>query len=357
MIKHCNDDFATAKERMNYFKNKFDYSTTCSPSLKEYDEIIEISDKFRPGLSEFILNTKKLTIKVHLLYCFINEVTPHSNMKFFKFDENINRITENISLKEFAYRHRPRGHETNRFSLSKLYETNLDLKYPKLIKYSCTKINIILNRIMAKHTNCIICSNPFRVRHSGHKLCSNECFRKHRSIIQIGSNNTIHRQSEETRKRVALEQSKRMVQKIQSGEFTPHVTNSWANSKVNLKEFGIYFRSSWEAYFYVKTNKNNITLEYEKTRILYYDSELNKVRNYIVDFTDNKNKIIFEIKPNRCKQTQNVRDKEKAAVSWAVKNGYTFTFISDDWFFENYDSELLSEIDNHKITKGMKQFK
>lgn len=167
----------------------------------------------------------------------------------------------------------------------------------------------------------------------------------------------LYNKSEE----VYVSNSKKLKDKIKNGEFTPCVTNSWANSKIFLKIFNMNFRSSWEAYFYIYMRKNNNELEYEKIRIPYFDSEMNKNRNYITDFQDFKNKIIYEIKPDTNLDSQNTKDKEYFAKLWCSENGYTFKYISDGWFKSNYDENILDVIEDEdmreKIKKSMKQFR
>jgi len=149
-----------------------------------------------------------------------------------------------------------------------------------------------------------------------------------------------------------------MKAKIARGEFTPCVTNSWANSKVNLKEFGIPFRSTWEAYFYLFMTIKKHNLKYEKLRIQYYDPAKNKMRNYITDFVDYENQMVYEIKPNGYKDNITIIAKEKAAQHWCMANDYTFKYISEDWFYENYDETLLTNFEHtEKIKKALMQFK
>lgn len=349
-------NISDAKIIVEEIKKSLDYDTNRGVSPKKLNKLKELSDKFRPGLFEFI-SERNLTFKYHFFYCFLNDIEPHGNMRFFKFDKDLNRITNEISLKEFAYIHRPQGAKTNRVSLLKVYDAGLDLVYPKLNNYSCEKINKICRRIVAKHNKCVICCKWHKIKHMGHKLCSDKCFRKYRSIIQTGANNTVHRQSPRTKQKVKEKLSKILKDKIARGEWTPEVTNSWANSKVNLKMFNLNFRSTWEAYFYAKMKKSGFHIEYEKVRIKYFDTVKGKTRVYITDFVDYENKIIYEVKPSGYKDSQNVTDKELAAKEWCLENGFSFEYISNSWFKQNYDTILLEELNNEKVTSGMRQFK
>ena len=48
----------------------------------------------------------------------------------------------------------------------------------------------------------------------------------------------------------------------------------------------------------------NPTLLYEKLRVQYIGVD-NKLHNYIVDFIDIDNKIVYEVKPDSCKELKN----------------------------------------------------
>ena len=149
-----------------------------------------------------------------------------------------------------------------------------------------------------------------------------------------------------------LKHSKILKEKIAKGEFTPCVTNSWARSRCYVGDTP--FRSNWEAYFYIWMSKNNYCLEYEKIRIKYFDSIQKKYRNYITDFVDYENRIIYEIKPEGCKDTQNVIDKETAAKEWCLINNFEFIYISDSWFMINYEESLCI---NDTMLRLLRQFK
>ena len=55
-------------------------------------------------------------------------------------------------------------------------------------------------------------------------------------------------------------------------------------------------------------------------------------RNYIVDFIDNENKIVYEVKPYRCKSKQTNIDKFNALEEWCKTNDYKMNIISEDYF-------------------------
>ena len=148
--------------------------------------------------------------------------------------------------------------------------------------------------------------------------------------------------------------------KILNGEFTPNITNSWANSKIKIKLDGKAFRSSWEAYFYIFMLDKQF-IEYEKLRLLYYDTEVNKMRTYITDFIDEENKILYEIKPFCDTISINTINKEKAALKWCKENNYEYIFITEEWFDENYNKDILEDHligkeYKEKLIKNLKQF-
>jgi len=264
-----------------------------------------------------------------------------------------------MTLKELAYKHRAQGNKTNRITFNKIKSSGIFDIYPRMEGYSIEYIKKILRRITAKHFKCKNCGKINREKFKGNITCGLKCQAELSSKRMSGNDNPSIKYydkifTEEYKER----HSKLLKDKISNGKFTPCVTNSWANSKVNLKLFGISFRSGWEAYFYIFMTSNNYKLHYEKIRIKYYDSIQKKTRNYITDFVDNENKIIYEIKPDGCKDTINVREKEAAAKKWCKENGYVFKFISNDFFKQNYNKIYLENIneDVSKIEKSMKQF-
>lgn len=175
-------------------------------------------------------------------------------------------------------------------------------------------------------------------------------FIKNLSESRKGINNPVHKQTKETRDKMALNNSIKMKEKILKGEFTPNITNSWANSKCRLKlADNIYVRSSWEAVFYI-LNPNCL---YEKIRIEYLYKDKRYI--YITDFVDIDNKIIYEIKPNSEKNNGKYKEKIKALKKWCSLNNFNYKIISNDWFKENAKKVHYEKYDP-KIKKGMKQF-
>jgi len=205
-----------------------------------------------------------------------------------------------------------------------------------------------------------ICGTENRFQNFGQgyqKFCSKRCLYEWRSNNMIGDNNNSHKMTDESRKNALLKQSKTMKAKIARGEWTPNVTNSWAKSrcKVNINQNGkdiiVKCRSSWDAYFQLY----NPNLLYEKIRVPYFiDGEFN---NYIIDFVDINNKIIYEIKPDNLKDTILNKIKFKAAKDWAKLNEFEFRVISNKWFKDNYNDKLLeNQIEKDKLKRLLKQF-
>lgn len=168
---------------------------------------------------------------------------------------------------------------------------------------------------------------------------------------QMGEKNTVHRQSKETRDKMSKNNSDKMKLKILKGEFTPPITNSWSRSKCGIPNSDIKFRSTWEAIFYILNHKD---VEYEKLRIPYIDED-GKNKTYIVDFIDNKNLIVYEVKPKKCKNKIRNILKENALSEWSKVNGYTYINIDDEYFNKNAKNVDYSNLCD-KIKRGMKQF-
>jgi hypothetical protein len=141
-----------------------------------------------------------------------------------------------------------------------------------------------------------------------------------------------------------------MKEKIKNGEFTPPITNSWTRRKAYAinKSIKKNFRSSWEAVFWL----SNPNLLFEKTRIPYIFE--GKQRIYITDFTDEEKKVIYEIKPDSLRDTEQNIAKFKALSDWCEKNNYTCEIIGNSWFRKNVTRELLKG--NKQLIKPMARF-
>jgi hypothetical protein len=133
-------------------------------------------------------------------------------------------------------------------------------------------------------------------------------------------------------------QSKRLRQRILEGSFTPNTHNSRTHKMIHFN--GHKYRSSWEvlfAYFHTEC-------EYEKTRIPYTIKDKNKI--YITDFTDENNKIIYEIKPECHINKPEMKYKIKGAVEWCLYNGYEYKLITEKELFDNINENVFDIFDN-----------
>ena len=192
-----------------------------------------------------------------------------------------------------------------------------------------------------------------------YKFCeSNQCNYQSISERQMGSNNTSHRMTEETFNSMCEKISKKLKDKIRKGEFVPNITNSWANSRCDLEFYRndecvkMKTRSTWDAYFQL-FNKN---LLYEKVIIPYKHEGID--RNYIVDFVDFDNKILYEIKPDATYTCSKNQSKFKYAKIWSKKYGFRYKIITNKWFKKNYNEQLVyGQPSEDKILRNLKQFR
>jgi hypothetical protein len=122
---------------------------------------------------------------------------------------------------------------------------------------------------------------------------------------------------------VYKKQSELMKEKILEGSYTPNTLNRLNHKRLRSDITGIKnYRSSWE----LKFHELNPSLKYEVTRIKYnYE---NKDHIYITDFTDDVNKIIYEIKPENLIDTPRNLAKAKAAAAWCAEFGYVYKIIT-----------------------------
>lgn len=194
-----------------------------------------------------------------------------------------------------------------------------------MFKSDCTGYSNYCSR------ECAI-SDASRVSEEGKRIATEKRTAKLRKILddpilgaeyrkKISDKSKIYNQAPEQRKK----KSDAMKERIASGLFTPCVTNSW--NHWDASAFGKKFRSRFEAIFYVYCLEHNIPIEYEKLRVPYRLH--GKTKTYIVDFIDNINKIVYEIKPSSLVTDQVVILKEDAARKWCSDNDYTFKFITE----------------------------
>jgi very-short-patch-repair endonuclease len=119
------------------------------------------------------------------------------------------------------------------------------------------------------------------------------------------------------------EKSEIMKKMILTGEFTPNSNNR--NTHWTSEFDGKKYRSSWEAlYQYI-----NPIAKYETLRIEY---ELNdNIQIYIVDFIDEVNRLLVEVKPKQLCSGDKFEAKMKALTIWANENSYTILMVDEDW--------------------------
>jgi len=200
------------------------------------------------------------------------------------------------------------------------------------------------------------CSNESKFdsfTHGYYKFCSNSCLHNWRSFNMEGDKNNFHKVSDDVRKRIGVENGKRIKKMIAEGTFTPNITNSWARSRciISIEGKDIKLRSSWEAYFQLY----NKGCKYEKLRVPY--NYKNEWRNYIIDFIDMENKVIYEIKPNSESNNEINTIKREAAIKWASSNNYEYIEINDDWFKCNYNESLLNgQPEENRLKRLLSQF-
>jgi hypothetical protein len=143
--------------------------------------------------------------------------------------------------------------------------------------------------------------------------------------------------------RSSILQSRIMIDKIKSGEFTPNITNSFTkwDAKILLED-GTYkkFRSSWEACFWY-SNRN---LKYEYMRISYIDQN-GLDRTYIADFINESGDILYEIKPKSYFPPQ--KNKMDSIISYCNSNGIKFMWINE-YNIMNYIDIDIFEGENYK---------
>lgn len=96
-------------------------------------------------------------------------------------------------------------------------------------------------------------------------------------------------------------------------------------------------------------------MEYERIRIPYFDSELQKTRNYIVDFYEPLTRTIFEIKPEGFEKELRNKEKFTAALEFSRKNNINFKIINEKFFKMYYNNDILEKISNIEIRNKCKE--
>ena len=119
--------------------------------------------------------------------------------------------------------------------------------------------------------------------------------------------------------------------KIQNGEFTPPITNTWThwNACILLDNKTFKFRSSWEACFWFC----NQHLKYESIRIK------GKNKTYISDFYDISTNTLYEIKP--CNRYNIEIDKMNTIINYCTSNNIKFIWINEKNISKYIKEEIL----------------
>lgn len=238
----------------------------------------------------------------------------------------------------------------------------LDINYIKIddLDVNVENVYFFLSGMNEEDRTCKICGKKtkfigIRNRKIYNDFCSDDCLYKYRSQNQIGDLNNVYKMDYDTKEKWKKKISDIMKNNIKNNKFTPNITNSWCRSKIKtiINNKTINHRSSWEAFFHLVNNE----LLYEKKRIEYYYE--NNRHNYIVDFIDEKNKILYEVKPNSEKTKLKNKCKRNAAIEWCKNNNYTYKVISDDWFKNNYIKYkhlIKNQPNEHELLRKLKQF-
>lgn len=126
------------------------------------------------------------------------------------------------------------------------------------------------------------------------------------------------------------------------------------NDRAAINHARANYNSMIDACFYAIMKGENLV--YEHTRVQYKLD--GKIKNYIIDFYDANNNILYEIKPKSKKDDEVNKLKFDAATQYCITNSIKFVIIDDDWFFNNFNGydEILKyiDIDRDLLIKRMK---
>lgn len=125
-------------------------------------------------------------------------------------------------------------------------------------------------------------------------------------------------------------QSTIMKSLIRDGKFKPRTNNAWSK----IINWGDHtFRSTWELAFHVL----HPTYEYE-TIVIPYTNCRGLTQNYITDFFDRNNGVVYEIKPSSMLTSFENKNKIVSGRMWCSENGYAFEVITEDYFKKVLDN-------------------
>lgn len=176
---------------------------------------------------------------------------------------------------------------------------------------------------------------------NGRKYCSSHCYWEN---LRDGIG--LRDYSEEER----LAQSERLKKMIRDGKFKPCVTSTFTHVKVIYDD--IPYRSTWEAIFKMIQEVYGNTIEYEPLRVKYQID--GRWRNYIPDFVDTNNRIVYEIKPDCRMESLEVQLKDESLLVWCTENGYNRVFVSETYFRTVLSDDHMYDLVKEKaITMGI----
>jgi len=194
--------------------------------------------------------------------------------------------------------------------------------------------------------NCIICGEMYRLSSKKRIFCSHSCYYeafKHPDLY-------TRDYPQEARDR----QSTFMKNRILSGDFIV-AKNGYINCRIYYNNNK--YRSTWDFMFHIL----NPTFEYE-TVIIPYQID-NTYKNYITDYYDNINSIIYEVKPSNQIDNKVVKAKERYTIEYCEQNNLKYEFITETYFKNNlillYNKikELREEIGDVNFVKVLKVLK
>jgi len=215
------------------------------------------------------------------------------------------------------------GHETRFMGISK--------GYSKFCSEKCTWNEKRQRLIEIKDKRV----NAWREMHDDKERWENRNKKAGKNISKSLKNYFIN-ETENHRNNRLEKQSNTMIKLIKDGKFKPN-TNNVYNGKILIVN-GQKYRSSWEAMFHIL----NPHLQYENTVIQY---ELNnKIRNYFIDFTDYKNRVLYEIKPKIRQNDKKNIIKINALKKYSEENNYTYKIIDEDYILDNVNKLNLNEL-------------
>jgi len=241
-------------------------------------------------------------------------------------------------------------HENNIHDFDDILNTISDKKTTKHLRQKNIKqirdlLKIKIHQIVLGKAYCEICFKKHERLLPGWKgftkTCSNKCENKLHSLRQIGSNNSCHKMTKESKENMKKLLSEQMKHKILNGDFTPKSENYKTFGMISFKYNDEIrnVRSSWELLFWVLYPN----LEYEKIRLPYYDTLMQKERVYIVDFYDKDTNTLYEVKPSKYRYT--LSDKIKSLEN----TNFNYEIIDENFFKDKITTKIIEKLKNNVI--------